>query len=66
MNEVLIKFTAKPPPCPKCGSKEVKRHHRESNAEMFPSKFRWLDELEFLKLTCQSCHYQWGQEVNNV
>lgn len=66
INEVLIKFTQKIPPCPKCEGKKVKRHHCETHNESYPSKFRWVNELEFLKLTCQSCFYDWGQEVRDV
>ena len=72
MDEKLIKFTIKIPPCPKCGSKKVKRHYYETtDLYKFPigSKFEDIDEEEypeFLKLICQICWYEWGQEVKDV
>jgi hypothetical protein len=61
----IIRFTKKIPQCPKCGGKKVKREFSRPSEESYCSRFRFLPDkvYEFLKLTCQSCFYQWAQEV---
>ena len=62
----IIPFTKKPPSCPKCGSKSVKRFYATAMTDLDLSRSFDLNSHEFLKLVCQTCDYEWAQEAKDA
>ena len=60
----LVPYTKEIGSCPKCEGEYVKRIYYPTS-EPVTCFWPYVDH-EFFKLTCQSCHFEWGQRVRYI
>lgn len=58
----VIKFTRKSPPCPKCGGITKRVFYKTPGSQsVLYTAIEFLPDGEYLRVVCQSCHYDFAQ-----